>query len=80
MLIYIVKRTQIYLDEEQDRKLERRARASGVTKSELIRRAIDRFLSRDGGRSELAAALEETAGSLPDLEVPSRDEWDRGYG
>jgi hypothetical protein len=41
---YIVRRTQIYLDEEQDRRLARRARAEGVTKSRLIRRAIDAYL------------------------------------
>lgn len=27
-----------------------------------------------------ATLLEETAGTMPDLEVPDRDEWDRGYG
>jgi hypothetical protein len=36
---YIVRRTQIYLDEEQDRRLAERARATGRTKSDLIREA-----------------------------------------
>ncbi len=80
MLIYIVKRTQIYLDDDQDRRLQARAQAAGTTKSALIREAIEQFLNRRSRRAELQAALERTAGSLPDLRVPDRDEWDRGYG
>lgn len=79
MLVYIMKRTQIYLDDDQDARLERRARASGQTKSALIREAINRFLARDPAPDDLRAALEKTAGALPDLEVPDRGEWDRGY-
>jgi len=79
MLIYIMKRTQIYLDDEQDARLERRARASGRTKSALIREAINRFLARGPAPGELEAVLEETAGTLPGLEVPDRGEWDRGH-
>jgi hypothetical protein len=75
-----VKRTQIYIDDDQDRLLERRAKAAGTTKSALIRRAIDVFLMRKRENSELERILDETAGSMPDLQVPSRDEWDRGYG
>ncbi len=41
---YIVKRTQIYVDEEQDESLAQRAAAAGVTKSTLIREAIDAYL------------------------------------
>lgn len=75
-----MRRTQIYLDEEQDRRLQRRARAVGKTKSALIREALDRFLSRQRAPSELAAALEETAGALPEITGPDRAEWERGYG
>jgi hypothetical protein len=39
--VYIVQRTQIYLTEEQGRRLERRSRATGLTISQLIRDAID---------------------------------------
>ncbi|MFL5798920.1 MAG: ribbon-helix-helix protein, CopG family [Actinomycetota bacterium] len=39
-----MKRTQIYLEEEQDRKLGLRASAARVTKSTLIRQAIDALL------------------------------------
>jgi hypothetical protein len=75
-----MKRTQIYLDEGQDARLEKRARASGVTKSALIRVAIDALLEdgAPGHRKRLRDALSETAGALPGLEIPSRDEWDRG--
>jgi predicted transcriptional regulator len=76
-LVYIVKRTQIYLDDDQDRQLARRARASGRTKSDLIREAIGRFLKRQADTSHLEEALAETAGVMPDMQVPDRDEWDR---
>ena len=75
-----MKRTQIYLDEEQDARLERRAAAVGVTKSALIRAAIDRFLSRDRTPTDLEAALDETFGALEGITAPGRNEWDRGYG
>lgn len=65
---YIVKRTQIYLDEAQDARLGRRAKAARKTKSELIRAAIDLYL---GGRRDDAAplvrfraAVERVAGSV----------------
>jgi predicted DNA-binding protein len=72
-----MKRTQIYLDEEQETRLDRRSRATGLTKSALIRAAVDAFLARERSPSDLEKALSETAGALPDLEVPARDEWDR---
>ena len=75
-----MKRTQIYLDDEQDRRLENRARATGRTKSALIREAIDRLLSRERAPSELEKALDETAGALPDITLVDRAEWERGYG
>ena len=42
---YIVKRHPIYLDEEQDRRLGRRAREDGTTKPDVIRRAIGAYLN-----------------------------------
>ena len=60
---YIMKRTQIYLDEAQDRRLAKRAVSRGVTKSALIREAIDAFLEGpEDGAERLArfrAALDE---------------------
>lgn len=75
-----MRRTQIYIDDDQDRRLARRARASGKTKSALIREAIERFLGNRPEASTLAHALQETAGALPELEVPDRGEWERAAG
>ena len=68
---YIVKRTQIYLDDKQDDDLARRAAAEGLTKSALIRRALDEYLD-NGADDELRlarfrAAVDAVAGAAPDL-------------
>jgi hypothetical protein len=70
---YIVKRTQIYLETEQDRKLAGRAIAAGTTKSNLIRVAIEQYLTApDDATARLAefrAAIDEFARApvaLPD--------------
>ena len=68
---YIVKRTQIYLDERQDDDLAQRAAAEGLTKSALIRRAIDEYLDGDAGHelglARFKAAVDAVAGAAPDL-------------
>lgn len=43
--LYIMKRTQIYLDAEQRTRLGRRADLAGVTSSSLIREAVASYLS-----------------------------------
>jgi predicted DNA-binding protein len=69
---YIVRRTQIYLDEEQDRRLAERARATGRTKSDLIREAVDRLLeeplSEDEELARFRAAAQAAFGIAPYLE------------
>ncbi len=68
---YIVKRTQIYLDEGQDRRLAERAAVLGVTKSEVIRVAVDRFLALDDRDRRLEVfrdAVRATAGAV-DVDV-----------
>jgi Ribbon-helix-helix protein, copG family len=69
--LYIVKRTQIYLDDRQDDDLGRRAAAEGVTKSALIRRAVDEYLDSDGDDElrlvRFRAAIDAVAGAAPDL-------------
>ena len=66
-----MKRTQIYLDVDQDRELSRLARATGATKSELIRRAIERMLHpADDAELRLERfrrAVDAAAGRVPDL-------------
>ena len=69
---YIVKRTQIYLETDQDRRIASRATASGVTKSTLIREAIEAYLAKPDEVDELEAfrsAIDAAAGApvkLPD--------------
>lgn len=61
---YIMKRTQIYLERDQDARLGDRARASGMTKSTLIREAIEEYLAKpdeDARVAELRAVLDELA-------------------
>lgn len=68
-------RTQIYLTDEQRRRLDVRGRRTGAPMARMIREAVDAYLADD--RPDTDAALDETFGTLPDLEPPSRDEWDR---
>lgn len=67
---YIVRRTQIYLEDAQSAELGRRAAVEGKTKSELIREAIDGYLGRSSLTNEdwkqrWVAAIEATAGIAP---------------
>lgn len=68
-------RTQIYLTAEQRRQLDQRGRRTGAPMARMIREAVDAYLTDD--RPDVQAALDETFGTLPNLEVPGRDEWDR---
>ena len=67
-------RTQVYLTAEQRRRIDRVARRQGVTLAHIVRTAVDRYLAEPD--ADLEAALERTFGSMPRLDVPSRDEWD----
>ena len=73
---YIVKRTQIYLDERQAEELCRRAAVRGITASKMIREAIDRYLAGpDEDQDRLAryrASLDTSFGSAPYLERGDR--------
>jgi hypothetical protein len=68
-------RTQVYLTEEQRQRIDRAARARGVTMAEVIRTALDEYLADD---VDPTAALAATFGADPNVSAPSRDEWDRG--
>lgn len=66
-------RTQIYLDEGQTARLDRRAAAEGATRSTLIRRAVDDYLAQEeqdtaAWRTQWKQAIEATAGIAPYLE------------
>jgi hypothetical protein len=67
-----VRRTQIYLDDEQTARLDHRAAAEGVTRSTVIRRAVDEFLIRDerdpaAWKARWQKAVRRTAGIAPYL-------------
>ena len=74
-LYMAARRTQIYLTEDQRKRLDERRRRQHRTLAELVREAVDAYLA---DRSvDAATALSSTFGALPKLEVPSRDEWER---
>jgi len=60
---YIMIRTQIYLSEVETKALERVARSSGRSKSQLIREAIDRMYLQANDSSKLTRALATSAGA-----------------
>jgi predicted DNA-binding protein len=69
-------RTQVYLTEEQRRRIDAIAEAEGVTMAEVIRRALDSYLEDEA--PDPGVALAATFGAAPEAAVPGRDEWDRG--
>lgn len=66
---YIMRRTQIYLTEEQGQLLESRSKTSGRTISELIRAAIDAVYSprRAMSRADKVRIARRTAGAWKDF-------------
>ena len=69
-------RTQVYLTEEQRRRVDALAEADGVTMAEVVRRALDAYLEDASPNPQLALAA--TFGAAPAATAPSRDDWDRG--
>jgi predicted transcriptional regulator len=66
-------RTQIYLDDEQTARLDQRAAAEGASRSTLIRRAVDVYLTQEEQnaatwRTQWRRAVQETAGIASHLE------------
>lgn len=63
-ILYIVRRTQLYLDEDLWRLLHVRARKEKTTVSDLVRRAVrDRY---QNGKEERRAAMESVIGLWKD--------------
>lgn len=58
-------RTQVYLGAEERQLLDRAARATGASRSELIRRAVRRTFGEQT-KEERLRALERSAGSWKD--------------
>jgi hypothetical protein len=67
-------RTQIYLTDEQRSLATERGRREGTSMAHVIREAVDAYLVEPD--PQVDEALDATFGTLPTLEVPSRDEWD----
>ncbi|HEV2250978.1 MAG TPA: ribbon-helix-helix protein, CopG family [Candidatus Limnocylindria bacterium] len=70
----VATRTQVYLTKEQRRALEARRQREGKTLAAVIRDAVDAYIAADV--ADRQAILDRTFGSIPDFEVPSRDEWE----
>ncbi|MBM4435322.1 MAG: ribbon-helix-helix protein, CopG family [Chloroflexi bacterium] len=78
---YIVKRTQIYLSEEQGRYLARRSEETGRTVSELIRAAIDdTYLKHPMDKAERLRIVRATAGAWKDFPYTGAEWVDRIRG
>ncbi len=68
-----MKRTNIYLDEEQTASLDRLAEQEGVSRAEVIRQLLSRALT--GGDESLIAdveAINDSFGALRDYDLPVR--------
>jgi hypothetical protein len=74
-----MRRTQVYLTDEQIEALQRTAARRRLSMAELIRQALDAFLKREAA-GDPDQLLESTLGALPGLEVPPRTEWERRTG
>jgi len=68
MYTYIMERTQIYLTRREAAALERAARETGRTRSQLIREAIGARYLTSQDEDETAAVLAETSGLWVDRE------------
>ncbi len=68
-----MQRTQIYLTEVQQRAIAQRAADGQISKAEVIRRILDADLGIDDGTADRLAAIDATAGILPD--APEWPEW-----
>jgi len=71
-------RTQVYFTEDQRRRLDALAKREGKTLAGVVREAVDAYVPQ--ASPDLEVVLDESFGSMPELGVPARSEWDRGYG
>ena len=69
-------RTQIYLSEEQRRRIDEVIQTEGVTLAYFVRRAVDAYL--DHADVDAQENLVATFGADPVAAYPDRAEWDRG--
>lgn len=74
-----MQRTNIYLDEDQTRRLDELARAQQTSRAEIIRRIIDRSFAGDGDHDRQREVIDLTFGALVDVEFDAsvREDGDR---
>ncbi len=70
-----MRRTQIYITDEQDRLLARRARDERISKAEAIRRILNSALDAGDPEAEARTIIHSTAGICADY--PDWPEWQR---
>lgn len=70
-----MRRTQIYITDEQDRRLGERAADEGVSKAEVVRRILDQALDTGDPEAEAWTVIESTGGIFADY--PDWPEWQR---
>jgi hypothetical protein len=61
-----MQRTQIYLTDEQRRRIGQLAKDGNVSEAEVIRGVLDHALGFDNGANDRVAAIDATAGVLAD--------------
>ena len=75
MLYMAATRTQVYLTEEQRRRVDELIASNGQSLAWVIREALDQYLAVPAGDPQLA--LDATFGALPAVSPPARIEWNR---
>jgi hypothetical protein len=70
-----MRRTQIYITDEQDRLLGARARDERISKAEVIRRILDGALDTGDAEAEARTIIRSTTGICADY--PDWPEWQR---
>ena len=68
-------RTQVYLTEDQRKRIDELTARNGQSLAWIVRDALDQYLA--GPSPDRRRALDATFGALPEIVVPSRDEWNR---
>lgn len=70
-----MRRTQIYITDDQDRLLARRAKDERISKAAVIRRILDQALHTGDSEAEARSIIRDTAGICADY--PDWPEWQR---
>ena len=68
-----MRRTQIYISEEQDRRVTQMAADRGISKAEAIRQILDEALETGDAEAEARSIIRSTAGVCADY--PDWPEW-----